>query len=106
MSNTPLSTDRLIGARIRECRMTLGLTQVKFGELVGVTDRQVHKYEHGIDRVSASRLYEIACGSGTPIDYFFETLEQHASQLPLRQRAGSSMSCAVSARSRTKSVRR
>jgi transcriptional regulator with XRE-family HTH domain len=86
MSKPTPSNDRLIGARVRECRMTLGLNQHQFGELVGVTNQQVHKYEHGIDRVSASRLYEIACGSGTPVEYFFADLEPNATQLPVRQR--------------------
>ena len=56
--------------------MALGLSQLQFGELIGVTYQQVHKYEHGINSVSAGRLYDIARGTGTPVAYFFEGLEK------------------------------
>jgi transcriptional regulator with XRE-family HTH domain len=86
MNKARSSTDQSIGLRIRERRTTLGLSQLQFGDLIGVCNQQVHKYEHGIDRVSAGQLHEIARGSGTPLEYFFEDLEQNESQLPLRHR--------------------
>src|ERR1700720_2722993 len=52
--------DRHVGARVRERRIMLGLTQQQLADLIGVTYQQAHKYERGINRVSAGRLYEIA----------------------------------------------
>jgi transcriptional regulator with XRE-family HTH domain len=78
----PLSTNQLIGMRIRERRMILGLTQPQFAELIGVTFQQVHKYECGKNSISAGRLYEIARGSGTPVEYFFEGLQTNEGQPP------------------------
>src|SRR5690242_21960643 len=53
-------TDRYVGARIRERRIMLGLTQQQLADLIGVTYQQAHKYERGINRVSAGRLFEVA----------------------------------------------
>jgi transcriptional regulator with XRE-family HTH domain len=52
----------------------------EFGELVGITFRQAYKYEHGINRVSAALLYEIGRELSTPLEYFFEGLEQDERQ--------------------------
>ena len=54
------SIDDHVGARIRERRIMLGLTQQQLAEMIGVTYQQAHKYERGINRVSAGRLFEIA----------------------------------------------
>jgi transcriptional regulator with XRE-family HTH domain len=67
--------DRYIGARIRARRIMLGLTQQQMAELVGVTYQQAHKYEKGINRVSAGRLYSIAQALGVEVSYFFEGLQ-------------------------------
>jgi transcriptional regulator with XRE-family HTH domain len=81
--------DAHVGVRIRERRIVLGLTQqqltVTIG--VGVTYQQMNKYERGINRVSAGRLYDIACALNVPIGYFYEGLDQEAPQpASLRQR--------------------
>jgi transcriptional regulator with XRE-family HTH domain len=68
-------TDRHVGARVRERRIMLGLTQQQLADLIGVTYQQAHKYERGINRVSAGRLYEIAQVLSVPIGYFFEGLD-------------------------------
>lgn len=70
--------DRFVGGRIRERRIMLGLTQQEMAELIGVTYQQAHKYERGINRVSAGRLYDIAQALGVPVGYFFEGLENGA----------------------------
>jgi transcriptional regulator with XRE-family HTH domain len=72
--------DDHVGARIRERRIMLGLTQQQLGEMIGVTYQQAHKYERGINRVSAGRLYEIARVLNVPIAYFYEGLGQGAPQ--------------------------
>src|SRR6185437_9697247 len=63
--------DRHVGARIRERRIMLGLTQQQLADLIGVTYQQAHKYERGINRVSAGRLFEIARVLSVPVSYFF-----------------------------------
>ena len=68
--------DRHVGARIRERRIMLGLTQQQLADLIGVTYQQAHKYERGINRVSAGRLFEVAQVLGVPVSYFFEGLDQ------------------------------
>jgi transcriptional regulator with XRE-family HTH domain len=66
--------DDYVGGRIRERRIMLGLTQQQLAEMIGVTYQQAHKYERGINRVSAGRLYEIARVLNAPITYFYEGL--------------------------------
>ncbi len=72
--------DDHVGARIRERRIMLGLTQQQLAEMIGVTYQQAHKYERGINRVSAGRLYEIARVLNAPVVYFYEGLGQAAPQ--------------------------
>jgi transcriptional regulator with XRE-family HTH domain len=66
--------DRHVGARMRERRIMLGLTQQQMAELIGVTYQQAHKYEKGINRVAAGRLYHIAQALGVDVSYFFDGL--------------------------------
>lgn len=58
--NTPHRLDVAIGQRIRERRRTVGLSQSALAEAVGVTFQQIQKYERGANRISFSRLVEIA----------------------------------------------
>ena len=69
---TPI--DRLIGARVRLRRQSLGMSQTELGERIGVTFQQLQKYETGTNRISASRLAAIASILGVPITFFFEEL--------------------------------
>lgn len=74
MSETklPSGIDRLVGQRLRWRRRELRLTQEKLGELLNLTFQQVQKYEKGVNRISAGRLYEIAAALGVQIAYFYE----------------------------------
>jgi transcriptional regulator with XRE-family HTH domain len=67
--------DRHVGARVRERRIMLGFTQQQLADLIGVTYQQAHKYERGINRVSAGRLFEIAHVLSVPVNYFFDGLD-------------------------------
>ncbi|HUZ71824.1 MAG TPA: helix-turn-helix transcriptional regulator [Stellaceae bacterium] len=67
--------DRHVGARIRNRRVMLGFTQQQLADLIGVTYQQAHKYERGINRVSAGRLYVIARVLSVPVSSFFEGLD-------------------------------
>jgi transcriptional regulator with XRE-family HTH domain len=68
------STDRQVGARIRERRIMLGLSQQQLAQMIGVTYQQAHKYERGLNRISAGRLFEIAQVLSVPVSWFFEGL--------------------------------
>ncbi|SNB61352.1 Transcriptional regulator, contains XRE-family HTH domain [Arboricoccus pini] len=70
-----IDADHLVSLRIRQRRIMLGLTQQHMAELIGVTYQQAHKYETGINRISAGRLYQIAQALGVEVNYFFEDLD-------------------------------
>jgi transcriptional regulator with XRE-family HTH domain len=72
--------DRHVGARVRERRIMLGLTQQQLADLIGVTYQQAHKYERGINRISAGRLYEIAQVLSVPVGYFFDGLQTESTR--------------------------
>ncbi len=71
---SPNPIDIHVGRRVRQRRKTLGVTQERLAEDLGLTFQQVQKYERGANRVSASKLYEIARSLRTSIGYFFEGL--------------------------------
>lgn len=77
--------DRYVGARMRERRIMLGLTQQQMAELIGVTYQQAHKYEKGINRIAAGRLFTIARALGVDVSYFFEGMETRHSFRPTPQ---------------------
>jgi transcriptional regulator with XRE-family HTH domain len=54
--------------------MLIGMSQERLGELLGLTFQQVQKYEKGLNRIGAGRLFDIARILGVPIDYFYEGL--------------------------------
>ena len=64
-----------VGARIRERRTMLGISQQQLARTVGVTYQQAHKYERGLNRISAGRLYQIAVALGVAVNWFFEGFE-------------------------------
>ncbi len=76
---TPNPVDLHVGARVRMRRRILGVSQEKLAEQLGLTFQQVQKYERGANRVSASKLYEIARALSTSVSYFFEGLADTAS---------------------------
>ncbi len=68
------NADRHVGTRIRERRIMMGLSQQQLARMIGVTYQQAHKYERGLNRISAGRLYEIAQVLSVPVSWFFEGL--------------------------------
>ena len=64
-----------VGKLIRQRRWLTGMTQQKLAELVGIKFQQIQKYETGANRVSASRLWDIADALNTDVASFFEGLE-------------------------------
>src|SRR3712207_7041858 len=73
--------DRLVGARMRLRRQSLGMSQTELGEKIGVTFQQIQKYELGANRVGASRLASVAAALGVPVT----RSEEHTSELQSRQ---------------------
>ena len=78
-SKLPSRIDRLIGQRLRWRRKELKLTQEQLGETLGLTFQQVQKYEKGVNRISAGRLYEISSVLEIPVLYFYEGAEEYLS---------------------------
>ncbi|MGB8363603.1 MAG: helix-turn-helix transcriptional regulator [Rhizomicrobium sp.] len=70
--------DALVGNRVRLRRMLIGMSQERLGELLGLTFQQVQKYEKGVNRIGAGRLYQMAHILGVPIDYFYEGAAEQA----------------------------
>ncbi|WP_404382684.1 helix-turn-helix domain-containing protein [Caenispirillum salinarum] len=76
--NRATDIDRFVGQRIRERRIMMGLSQQQMADMIGVTYQQAHKYERGINRISAGRLFEIAQVLNVAVSYFFDGLEGDA----------------------------
>jgi transcriptional regulator with XRE-family HTH domain len=70
----PNPIDIHVGTRLRLRRTLLGLSQETLGEAVGITFQQLQKYERGANRISASRLFNLAQVLGVPVGFFFEDL--------------------------------
>ncbi len=70
--STPHPVDIHVGRRLRLKRTFLGLSQDTVGKKIGVTFQQIQKYERGINRMGASRLYDFAKAMGVQVSYFFE----------------------------------
>jgi len=64
-----------VGKRVRHRRWLIGMTQQQLAEKVGIKFQQIQKYETGANRVSASRLWDIADAMDVPVSFFFEGLE-------------------------------
>ncbi len=71
----PTEIDQLVGRRVREQRLRVGLSQAKLAQLLGITVAQLHKYETGVNRIGASRLHQIARLLQVPVGFFFEAQE-------------------------------
>lgn len=74
------SIDAAVGAQVRLRRILLGLSQEAVSKIIGLTFQQLQKYEHGTNRISASRLYQLSMILHVPVSYFFETVEVDGDQ--------------------------
>ena len=68
--------DHHVGQRLRRRRKLLGLTQQQLGDSIGIRFQQVQKYESGANRMSASRLFDLAEALDVPVQYFYEGLQR------------------------------
>jgi transcriptional regulator with XRE-family HTH domain len=69
--------DHHVGARTREARLELDMSQTDLAHACGITFQQIQKYENGANRVSASRLWQFAAILGKPVDWFFDGLAKY-----------------------------
>ena len=76
VKKTPNPIDVHVGNRVRMRRMLVGMSQEKLGQRLGLTFQQIQKYEKGANRISASRLFQMAQILGVPVQFFFEDLPQ------------------------------
>lgn len=65
-----------VGKRVRHRRWLIGMTQQQLAEQVGIKFQQIQKYETGANRISASRLWDIAEALDVPVSFFFEGLDE------------------------------
>jgi transcriptional regulator with XRE-family HTH domain len=72
VKKSPNPTDMHVGNRVRDRRQSLGMSQTKLAEAVGLTFQQIQKYEKGTNRVGGSRLQQFANILNVPISFFFE----------------------------------
>lgn len=70
----PSPIDTHVGSRVRLRRTLLGLSQEKLGEALGLTFQQVQKYERGVNRIGASRLFDLSRVLDVPIGFFFDDM--------------------------------
>ena len=75
-NKVPSGIDRIVGQRLRWRRRELKLTQEQLGEKLGLTFQQVQKYEKGVNRISAGRLFEMSKVLGITITYFYEGIDE------------------------------
>ncbi len=71
-SRRPNPIDIHVGSRVRLQRMLRGISQEKLGERLGLTFQQIQKYEKGVNRIGASRLFELANVLGVPVQFFYD----------------------------------
>lgn len=74
MKRGPNSVDVNVGARVRNRRLAIGLTQDKLAKAVGITFQQIQKYEKGVNRIGAGRLQDISRVLGAPVAHFYSDL--------------------------------
>jgi transcriptional regulator with XRE-family HTH domain len=77
------AVDALVGNQVRLRRTSLGMSQEKLAQLLGLTFQQVQKYEKGVNRIGASRLFDLARVLGVGILYFYEGAIDQVSGRPL-----------------------
>jgi transcriptional regulator with XRE-family HTH domain len=86
-TGVPAPVDVHVGARVRTRRLLIGMNQETLARALGLTFQQIQKYEGGANRISASRLSQIANVLDVPISYFFTGLEAGEGEVGARELA-------------------
>ncbi len=84
VDGAPNPIDIHVGNRVRMCRTLMGMSQERLGQALGLTFQQVQKYERGMNRIGASRLWDISQVLNTPISFFYEGISEDAENLSPR----------------------
>ena len=84
LDGNPNPIDIYVGSRVRMYRTLKGLTQEALGEALGLTFQQIQKYEKGLNRIGASRLWDISQALGIPVAYFYEGISEETKKLSPR----------------------
>ncbi len=74
--------DIQVGNRVRIRRMLIGMSQERLGDLLGLTFQQVQKYEKGVNRIGAGRLFEVSRILNVPVDFFYEGVSSQLAGAP------------------------
>lgn len=72
----PSPIDVHVGSRVRLRRTLLGMSQERLGEALGLTFQQIQKYERGVNRIGASRLFDLSRVLDVPISFFFDDMPE------------------------------
>ena len=88
MSVSPNPIDVHVGTRLKLRRTLLGISQEKLAESVAITFQQIQKYERGINRIGASRLFDLAAVLDVSADFFFEEMPDQIARQSPAQRSG------------------
>src|SRR3984893_3245032 len=72
--------DTQVGNRVRIRRMLIGMSQEKLGDLLGLTFQQVQKYEKGVNRIGAGRVFQVSRILNVPVDFFYEGVNAASGQ--------------------------
>ena len=86
-SKDPSNIDKHIGYKLKLRRVDAGMSQEALGEKVSLSFQQIQKYEKGANRISASRLFELARILEVEISYFFEGFETSSSYMRMEDSA-------------------
>lgn len=71
----PHPIDVHVGSRVRLRRTMLGMSQDKLGDALGLTFQQVQKYEKGVNRIGASRMFDLSRILNVPIQFFYDDFD-------------------------------
>ncbi|WP_439633916.1 helix-turn-helix domain-containing protein [Glycocaulis sp.] len=95
---TPNLIDRHVGIRIRLRRRVMQISQQALAAKVGITFQQLQKYENGVNRIGAGRLYELARALEVPVGYFYEDVDQAVDTLKRNEDEAAAISNFVGSR--------
>ncbi|WP_340107936.1 helix-turn-helix transcriptional regulator [Pikeienuella sp. HZG-20] len=98
MAKAPNPIDVHVGSRVKLRRMSLGMSQEHLGRLLGLTFQQIQKYEKGVNRIGASRLFAIGEALDAPIQFFFDEMPDTARADLARMDAGAPRGAAADIR--------
>jgi transcriptional regulator with XRE-family HTH domain len=78
----PTAVDRHVGARVRQRRTMVGMSQIALAGKLGITFQQLQKNERGINRIASSRLVDLSLALDVPIQFFFDDMPADIAALP------------------------